>query len=1143
MPLIPQDTSTPGDTKRSSAYIPLLAYVVGVVLLVLAGYQAFRQIESLIQRDKLNDLNAIAAMKIGQIVSWRETQLRRGEVISQATMLPSTFEQWMREGARAESHKPKIVQMMSNWQQLYGYRTIALLDRQGAVRLSSNGSMTLDADDIAMVRQAMAGRRSVLSDIHYDNESGEISICLAAPLIVADDNSGRVVGAALLKINPGDFLFPLIQTWPTHSSTAETLLVRQEGENILFLNKLRHHQGKAMSLRLPLDTPNLPPGMFLRGKLDPLNSVDYRGVAVVASVSRIPGTTWLMSAKIDKEELFAPIVKLEQWSAGIGLAFLAGCGILLFVWLKGIQARYLYLKTQRDAAIHSGLLLKHFEYLTQYANDIILVADDNGEIIEANERAVSTYGYTRDELLGMQIWALRPAGDDLRVFHEQIVRFRKSGGLTFETTNRRKDGSIFPVEVSARIIELEGVKYLQGIIRDITERKAAERRVVRLNDLYAAISQTNSAIVRIKDQAALFQEICRIVVAHGHFCLAWVGLIDADNRYILPVAFSGPSAGYLDDMVIPIDAEKPEGQGPTGAALHQGLAVICNDFENDPRTLPWRDNARKYGLRSSASWPLRRHGKSVGVLNLYADEANFFDNEMVQLLTAVSQDTSFALDNLAMEEALRQSEEKFRTLVENLPQRIFVKDANLAYVSCNAIYARDKHIQPSEIVGKTDFDFYPQALAEKHRSYDRRVMAAGETEEMQEEYLVDGQARIIHIIKAPFKNPQGVVSGVLGVFWDVTERKRVEEKLRESEARFRSMADNAPIIIWMADAQDGQNYSGCGFFNQRWHDFTGLTLAQTQGRNWLELVHPDDRARCLEAYQDAFRLAQPFKHEFRLMRYDGEYRWMLDSGIPRFTEDGKFLGYIGTCIDISEQKETEALRGEIERAGRQDIAVEMASGLAHELSQPLAAANNYLTGCLHRMKDAEWDQKKLMTAVTLAHKQTERAGSIINHLKNIIRKQGHERSRADINALIRHTVNFLDLEIKRHGIVVFMVLSPLPWVKVSKIEIEQVLLNLLKNAIEAMQGAPEPLLRISTTDLHDSRQIQVTVSDNGHGIASAELATVFTPFHSSKTAGLGLGLAICRSLVENNGGRIWADAQQESGAALNFTLPYEEAYE
>lgn len=1144
MPLIPSETTTPDDTRRASLYIPLLAYAVAVVFLVLAGYQAFRQIENMIQQEKLSDLNAIASMKIGQIVSWREAQQRRGEIISRATMLPSEFELWMGEGAAAGSRKQKITQALSGWQQLYGYRAVALLDRQGALKLSSSDGTTWEADDIGLAQQAMADRKVILSDIHDGGGNGEISIDLAAPLIVDDDeNRSRVVGAAIIKINPDNFLFPLIQSWPTRSSTAETLLVRQEGESLLFLNKLRHSQDKALTLRLPVDTPNLPPGMFLRGKLDPLNSVDYRGIAVVAAVSRIPGTPWLISAKIDKEELFAPIVKLKLWSAGLGLAFLAGCGVLLFVWLRGIQARYRYLKAQRDAAIHSGLLLKHFEYLTQYANDIILVADDSGEIIEANERAVSAYGYTRNELLGMQIWTLRPTADDLRVFHEQIAHFRKSGGLTFETTNRRKDGSIFPVEVSARIIELEGVKYLQGIIRDITERKAAERRVARLNDLYAAISQTNSAIVRIKNQAALFQEVCRIVVAHGHFCLAWIGLIDADNRYILPVAFSGPRAGYLDDMVIPLNADKPEGRGPTGSALNQGRAVICNDFENDPRTLPWRDNGRKYGLRSSASWPLRRDGKSVGVLNLYADEANFFDDEMVQLLSAVSQDTSFALDNLAMEEALRQSEEKFRTLVENIPQRIFVKDANLAYVSCNAIYARDKHIQPSEIVGKTDFDFYPRELAEKHRSYDRRVMAAGETEEMQEEYLVDGQARTIQIIKAPFKNPQGLVTGVLGVFWDVTERKHAEEKLRESEARFRSMADNAPIIIWMADAQDWQSYSGCSFFNQEWHDFTGLTLAQTQGRNWLELVHPDDRARCLKDYQDAFRLAQPFKHEYRLMRHDGEYRWMLDSGVPRFTEEGKFLGYIGTCIDITEQKTTEALRGEIERAGRHDIAVEMASGLAHELSQPLAAANNYLTGCLHRMKDADWDQKKLRSAVALAHKQTERAGNIINHLKNLIRKQGHERVRTDINALIRNTVNFLDLEIKRHGIVVFMVLTPLPWVKVSKIEIEQVLLNLLKNAIEAMRDAPEPLLRIATTDLRDSRQIRVTISDTGQGIASAELATLFTPFHTSKTDGLGLGLAICHSLVENNGGRIWADAQQESGAALNFTLPYEETYE
>lgn len=1157
MPLISPEATPPGNIGHTSLYIPLLAYAAGVIFLALAGYQTFRQIENLIQQEKLNDLNAIAAMKTKQIVSWRESQLRRGEALSRTTLLPSEFEQWLREGAPANTRRQKIAQMVSSSQQVYGYRLVSLIDRQGAVRLASNGDTVLGKEEIELARQAMKEGKTILSDIHNDSVDGKADIDLVAPLIVHDENRSRVVGAAILKINPGNFLYPLIRVWPTHSSTAETLLVRQEGKNFLYLNELRHRKDKALTLRLPVDTPNLPPGMFLRGKLDPLNSVDYRGVPVVASVSRIPGTTWLMVAKIDKAELFAPIRQIKHWSVAVGLVFLGGCGVSFFVWFQSIQVRYRHLKTQRDAAIHNGLMLKHFEYLTQYANDIILVADDNGRITEANDRAVSAYGYTRDELRQMQIWDLRPSTDDLSAFHEQISHFRESGGLTFETTNRRKDGSIFPVEISARAIELEGVNYLQGIIRDITERKAAEQRIARLNDLYATISQTDSAIVRIKNQAALLQEICRIVVEHGHFRLAWVGLTDTEHGCIKPVASSGLATGYLDGLIIPIDAEKAEGQGPTGSALHQGKTVICNDFQADPRTLPWHDNARKYGLCSSASWPLRQAGKTMGALNLYAGETNYFDDEMVQLLSSVSQDISFALDNLAMEETLRQSADELRKYAErvedlynNAPCGYHSLDKNGVIVQINHTELQWLGYAREEMVGKMNIrDLHTARSRQTLQQNWNLFKEKGYINDLAFEFIrKDGSVLPVMVNGTAIYGQDGEFVMSRSSVFDDSARRLAEESLRESEARFRAMADNAPIIIWMADAQGAQDYSGCGFFNQRWHDFTGLTLAQTQGQNWLERVHPDDRMRSLKTYQEAFRLREPFEHEFRLMRHDTEYRWILDSGVPRYAEDGlsengKFIGFIGTCIDITEQKNSEAMRGEIERAGRLNIAVEMASGLAHELSQPLSAANNYLTGCLHRMKDAEWDKEKLRMALELTHKQTERAGSIINHLKNLIRKQGHERLMTDINALIRDMLDFLGHEIKQRGILVVMTLSPLPLVLVNKVEIEQVLINLFKNAIEAMRGAPGAELRIVTADLRDAGQIQVTVGDNGRGISSAELATIFNPFHTSKTDGLGLGLAICRSLVENHGGRIWVDAQLGFGAEFNFTLPCEATHE
>lgn len=483
--------------------------------------------------------------------------------------------------------------------------------------------------------------------------------------------------------------------------------------------------------------------------------------------------------------------------------------------------------------------------------------------------------------------------------------------------------------------------------------------------------------------------------------------------------------------------------------------------------------------------------------------------------------------------------EHFAYIAKYANDAIFVADESGTIIEANELatevygYAREEFLQ-MQVLGFRDPSEDP-AIAKGQME---RIKGLGELRYESVNRRKDGTTFSVEV-RARYIESQGV-KYMQVIIRDLSESRRAGDALRKSEECFRSMADKAPIMIWVAEANSKQqswNRHDCRtFFNQRWHDFTGLPPDQSQNHNWQHTVHPEDRARCLDACEAAFRNAHPFKLEYRLRRHDGAFRWVLDAGEPRFTEDGKMFGFIGTCVDVTDQKLFEEMRSEVERNGRINIIGEMTSALAHELSQPLSAASIYLDGCLNRMAENDWDEEKLHNAVRQAHAQTQRAGKIIGHLKELMRKQGRKRDMMDINSVIKDSVNFLEHDLKRYSVAVIHDFCDLPLVSVNRIEIEQVLFNLMKNAIDSMSSQVRRKLRLATRFIK-SGMIMVTVSDTGAGIPQNELDNIFNPFQTTKQNGLGLGLGICRSLVENHGGQIWAEQRSDCGMEFNFTLP------
>jgi PAS domain S-box-containing protein len=358
------------------------------------------------------------------------------------------------------------------------------------------------------------------------------------------------------------------------------------------------------------------------------------------------------------------------------------------------------------------------------------------------------------------------------------------------------------------------------------------------------------------------------------------------------------------------------------------------------------------------------------------------------------------------------------------------------------------------------------------------------------------------------------------------------------DARFREVMDAAPVMIWVAGTD-----KGCVWFNRPWLKFTGRRMAQEVGAGWSEGVHPGDLDRCIEVYSSHFDARKDFRIQYRLRRHDGEYRWIDDTGIPRFARDGTFVGYIGSCIDIHEYREIQSeLRRrllEIAELNRQADAAIFVASIAHEISQPLAGIVFNSAAGLRWLARETPNVEKATAALNNIIRAGERTIGIIDSIRAISKKEYRAYAPLSLNELIQEVLALAETELQNHHITVRTTLNEkIPEVMADRIQLQQVILNLIKNAIEAMNSIADSsrVLHLKT-EFGGSQNVVVTVQDSGTGIDPENIKRIFDRLFTTKTQGMGMGLAICRSIIEAHNGRLWAEAGVPQGSLFRISLP------
>jgi PAS domain S-box-containing protein len=489
------------------------------------------------------------------------------------------------------------------------------------------------------------------------------------------------------------------------------------------------------------------------------------------------------------------------------------------------------------------------------------------------------------------------------------------------------------------------------------------------------------------------------------------------------------------------------------------------------------------------------------------------------------------------EEVLRQSEQRFRELLQNAKLIAIMTDPNGKISFWNDYAAAIAGWTSEEAIGRPAKQFLDFELPRPEVPESAGPLSVRQTNALCEGALLqkNGDRRWIQWNSTPLRDSAGAVVGMAILGEDITEvrRSRAEAARLESEEQFRAIADTTPLMIWTA----GGDVS-CTFVNKAWLSFTGRNLQDELGNGWSTSIHPDDSEYVAGTIQSAFKAHRSLELEYRKRRFDGEYRWVLGSGVPRFGSDGRFLGYLGTCTDITDLKlsrDEDTARQKLETVGR------LASGIAHDF-------NNILGGVLAQSELALAEAPTRVFPDNALHNICDialRGAAIVRQLMIYAGQENAVPELVDISWLVDDMDPLLKVVVSKHVLLKTQLSRHIPAVQANPAELRQVVMNLVTNASEAI-GERDGMIFIRTDRTiaeagpppgRRGDCVLLEVSDTGCGINRDVRPRLFDPFFTTKTVGQGLGLAVVQRIVGSLGGAIEIESDPGRGSSFRILLP------
>ena len=1077
--------------RRPFVFFLITVFAALALWLLVAAYY-----EREATNDITRDLVTINTYKTAQIADWVGRHQREAARLSRHPFMGEIITE---EVTRPGSRRAQLKAWLNDHASQKRYVAMAFLTTKGVVITATQGYVPETGSYFsALFARSLRTGAPLLTDL-YPGASGRPRMAMLSP-ITAGGKGGRPLCMLVIKIDPEMEFYPLVKASPLLFAKAETLLVRKEGDSVLFLNDLDQKKDAALKFKLPLSTPGLPAAAALNGKSGYFSGTDYSGARVFSALDRIEGTGWAVVTKVNQATILAPVRTKEAlafiiilMSAGLMYGFLR-----IIVRAREKAGREALEKTETSLRVSEQIFREFMEHSPIY----VFFKDENIRALHLSRNFEEMIGRPLGQLLGKSMNELFPSelaekmvADDKRILREgkKIVTEEELNGRTYSTIK-------FPIKIEGK------PTYLAGYTIDITEQKQAEAKINSLNERFSLAASAGHLGIWDWD-------IPNNILAWDDRMFELYGIRKED--------FSGTYDTWLK-------AIHPDDRARCDEAIRQALAG-AKDYEIEFRTLCPDGTVR--------------HMKANG--DVFLDAAG-------KPLRMVGVNLDITARKLAYT-ALSESEQRYRLLLNSLPETsVLLFDRDHRFLIAGGTEIAKSGFDKKLIEGRKLSEAYPPEVVELFEPlYDKALK--GEASKFEHWY---GTAYYFQQI-LPVLDSEGAVSAGMVVSTNLTARKAAEKALQENERALREAQEMAHLGYWNWDIG-----TGAVIWSEEVYRIFRLDPEKFKPRidSIMALSPwPEENARDKELIRRAMETHEKGTYTQRFLRPDKSTGYYLSTFQGKYDGQGRLVSIVGTILDITDRRLAELALEKLNR-DLSEKTQEMESFLyitTHDLRSPLVNIQGFSQNLEHYIReidkaistvvmppDTEKAVKKLIGgqipgALKFVLESSRNMDALITALLKVSRIGRVEMKpvKVDMNALLGQILVSLHYQLEVSGGKISC--GELPPCRADAGAVSQLFTNLLDNAIKYRD--PGRLLKVTVTGEVKDGMAVYAVADSGSGIPENDLGRIWDIFYRPGSApgkkGEGIGLPMVKRITEKNGGRIMAESKPGEGSVFHVSLP------